>query len=225
MMDIVDLSNHMKLSDKGKTVITQHIQEFTFDQAGPVIHKGQSVSGAYAVLEGELRVFTYSPEGNEATLYMLRPGEVCVLTLNCLFNDLRYPAWVDASENSRVALIPGGIYRELFSREHGIQNMTVKALSTLVFQLMDALEEVQTCTLSQRLARFILNNSTNDGQLKMTQQNLAGHLGTTREVVAKLVQTFKSDGLIETGRGVVKIKDTVKLASLVTPGDAIWPAA
>ena len=33
---------------------------------------------------------------NEATLYVINPHETCVLALNCIFNDLLYPAWVEA---------------------------------------------------------------------------------------------------------------------------------
>ena len=223
-MDSTQLIEQLQLSTANQQLLRQHLKQFTFERSGPVIHKGQEVSGAYMVLEGQLRVFTYSTEGNEATLYLLRPGEACVLTLNCLFNDFRYPAWVEASAGSSVALIPGQQFRQLFKEEASIKEITVKALSTVVFRLMDALEEAQTCTLDQRLARFLINNSTTAGELKMTQQEIAHHLGTTREVIARLLRAFKADSMVSTKRGTVVIEDEVALTSLVTPDDAIWPA-
>ncbi len=222
-MNIDELSNELGLSLNGRQLLHNHIRQFSFEHSGPVIHKGQAVSGAYVVMFGQLRVFTYSPEGNEATLYLLRPGETCVLTLNCLFNNLRYPAWVEANENTKVAFIPGEIYRKLFAQEPGIQDATVKALSTLVFKLMDALEEVKTCNLEQRLASFLLNNASIDGQLKITQQQLANHIGTTREGIARLMRGLKSTGMVTTTRGVISIKDEVALASLITPLQVQWP--
>lgn len=222
-MDLAELSSHFQLSPDGHDRLIKYTKLFTFEQSGPVIHKGQAVSGAYVVMEGTLRVYTYSADGDETTLYMLHSGETCVVTLNCLFNNLRYPAWVEASSNTSVALVPGGLYRELFKNEAGIQDVTVKALSTLVFQLMDALEEVKTCNLEQRLARFLLNNASIDGVMKMTQQELANHIGTTREGVARLMQGFKSAGMVSTGRGVIRIKDETSLASVVTPSGVEWP--
>lgn len=223
-MKLSELSDQWQLSKRGRESVESHTKQFQFQQAGPVIHKGQAVSGAYIVLEGQLRVYTYSATGSEATLYLLNPGETCVLTLNCLFNNLRYPAWVDASRNSNVAFIPGSIYRTLFTYENSIQDITVKSLSTLVFQLMDALEEAKTCNLEQRLARFLLNNASHEGELKVTQQELANHIGTTREGIARLMQGFKSDGMVTTGRGTISIKSEALLASLITPSDAVWPA-
>ncbi len=222
-MNLDELSDELELSLPGREQLRSHIRQFTFERSGPVIHKGQAVSGAYVVMQGLLRVFAYSAEGNEATLYLLRPGETCVLTLNCLFNNLRYPAWVEANAGTEVAFIPGETYRRLFAIEPGIQDTTVKALSTLVFKLMDALEEVKTCNLEQRLARFLLNNAAIDGELRITQQELANHIGTTREGIARLMQSLKAEGLVTTGRGIVSIQDETGLAALVTPGDAQWP--
>lgn len=222
-MNLDELSDELELSLPGREQLRSHIRQFTFERSGPVIHKGQAVSGAYVVMQGQLRVFAYSAEGNEATLYLLRPGETCVLTLNCLFNNLRYPAWVEANAGTEVAFIPGDTYRKLFAIEPGIQDTTVKALSTLVFKLMDALEEVKTCNLEQRLARFLLNNASIDGELRITQQELANHIGTTREGIARLMQGLKGEGLVTTGRGIVSIQDEAALAALITPGDAQWP--
>ncbi|MCU7917551.1 MAG: Crp/Fnr family transcriptional regulator [Candidatus Thiodiazotropha sp. (ex Epidulcina cf. delphinae)] len=193
-----------------------------FTRPTQVIHKGQAVSGAYLVTDGQLRVFTYTPQGSEATLYFIRPGETCVLALNCLFNDLRYPVWIESDADTAVDIIPGPLYRRLFECESAVQDLTVKALSTLVFRLMDELEQIHTCNLDQRLANFLLSNASAQGVLQMTQQELAGHLGTTREVVARLMQGFVAQGLVSTRRGAVTVVDTVGLARVVNPSDCIF---
>lgn len=182
-----------------------------------VLCKGDRISGAYLVLEGRLRVFSLSTNGTEATLYFIDPGETCVLALNCLFNDLLYPAWVQAESDTRVCMIPGAIYRRLFEREFSIQDMTVRALSTIVFRLMSELELVHSTHQNQRLANFILLQASADGVLKMTQQQLASHLGTTREVIARLIKELVSIGSVETQRGGIHIKDFFALRRIVSP--------
>jgi CRP/FNR family transcriptional regulator len=203
------------LSSSGRQLLERGVQHVRFDQAASVIHKGQQVSGAYLVTEGQLRVFTYTPQGNEATLYFIRPGETCVLALNCLFNDLRYPAWVETDAGTSVDIVPGPLYKKLFESESSVQDLTVKTLSTLVFRLMDELEQIHACTLDQRLANFILSNASDTGELHMTQQTLADHLGTTREVVARLMQGLVAEGLVKTRRGVVNVIDSTRLSGLV----------
>src|SRR4029077_4671639 len=120
-------------------------------RSSAILHKGQSVSGVYLVISGQLRVFTMTPNGAEATLYFIDPGEACVLSINCLFNDHLYPAWVQAESPTSVAVIPGCVYRKLFETEPIIQNLTVQALATLVFRLMTELEQVHSSGHKQRL--------------------------------------------------------------------------
>ncbi len=212
------VGDFLQLSSDSRHLLKHNTQLVSLSRADGVIEKGQAVSGAYLVLQGQLRVYTYTPQGTEATLYFLRPGELCVLALNCLFNDLLYPAWVEADDDTRVAVIPGPVYRELFTRESSVQNMTVKALSTLVFRLMDELEQIHSCNLDQRLASFLLNNASNEGIVGMTQQALANHLGTTREVIARLMQNFGNQGLVSTQRGKISILDPLRLGAVVKVG-------
>ena len=103
-----------RIGAQGKALLAHRVVRKRLSRAAIILHKSQAVSGAYLVLTGRLRVFTSSPNGTEATLYFIEPGETCVLALNCLFNDLRYPAWVEAETISTVALIPGEVYRRLF---------------------------------------------------------------------------------------------------------------
>ncbi|MCG7871280.1 MAG: Crp/Fnr family transcriptional regulator [Candidatus Thiodiazotropha lotti] len=207
----------LELTPSGQELFENGVVRKCFSKPTAVIHKGQVVSGAYLVTQGRLRVFTYTPQGSEATLYFLDPGETCVLALNCLFNDLRYPAWVETDGDTHVDVIPGALYRKLFEAESTVQNLTVKALSSLVFRLMEELEQVHACNLDQRLANFILSNASEEGILRMTQQALGGHLGTTREVIARLMQGFVAEGAVETRRGAVVITDAAKLAQLIEP--------
>lgn len=184
-------------------------------QGAPVLHKGASISGAYFVISGRLRVYSLAPDGTEATLYFITPGETCVFALNSLFNNLSYPAWVQADEATQVALIPGPVFRQLFEREPSIQDVTVRALSTLVFRLMEELEAVHCYKLDQRLANLMLIHSSGAGELRMTQQQMAQHLGTTREVVARAVREFVAAGYVETRRGLTLIRNARGLAGVI----------
>ena len=218
-MNVLDELEHFEsfrgLSAQGKDLLAQGAVRRKCDRSAIALMKGQAVSGAYVVLSGRLRVFTLAPNGTEATLYFIDPGETCVLALNCLFNDLLYPAWVQAEESTAISLIPGAVYRKLFERETVIQNMTVHALSSVVFRLMSELEQIHSTHHKQRLANFILLHASSCGLLQMTQQQLAHHLGTTREVIARLLQEFVANGLVRTQRGALLILDPAELQRTV----------
>lgn len=204
------------ISSKGRCLLGQGLIHKEFPPSTELLYRGAQISGAYIVTKGRLRVFSISPSGAEATLYCIDPGETCVLALNCLFNDLLYPAWVATETETSVAILPGPTFRQLFESEPSIQNLTVHALSSLVFRLMGELEQVHFCTLEQRLANLLLLRASAEGILRMTQQELAYHLGTTREVIARLMADLVLKGLIKTGRKEITIINAKGLAALIT---------
>lgn len=215
MNEVQSLGVFRELSVRGQHMLECGMQLNHFDELKTIINKGNNVAGAYVVVRGRLRVYSISPGGNEATLYFINPGEVCILALNCIFNNLQYPAWVQTEPDTCVGVIPSLTYRTLFQTEPSIQNLTVHALSVLVFRLMEELEEVHALNLNERLAKFILMRSEADGQLRMTQSELAAHLGTTREVVAKLLRKLVADGVIQTGRATIRVGKRDALARLL----------
>lgn len=203
------------MTQDGRALFEERLVRHQFPKGRTLIEKGDSVSGAYFVLAGRLRVFTYGPSGKESTLYVIEPGETCVLALNSLFNDVLYPAWVETESPTTVGLLPGSAYRTLFAREEAVQDLTVKALSTAVFRLMMELEQRHGQKLDQRLASFLLMRASGTGQVHKTQQEIAGHIGTSREVVARLLGEFVAQGWVSTGRGQVHICETQGLSSLL----------
>lgn len=216
MEKLENFSPFSSLSEAGKKLLGEGMLSRHCPSTTPLLFKGQRTSGAYFVLEGRLRVFSIAPNGTEATLYFIYPGETCVFALNSLFNDLLYPAWVQAVDETSIALIPGATFRRLFSDEPVIRDLTVKTLSTLVFRLMAELEEVHSYKLNQRLANLLVVHASTSGELRMTQQQMAFHLGTTREVVARLIREFVVAGFVETRRGLTLIRNSHGLADLTT---------
>jgi CRP/FNR family transcriptional regulator, anaerobic regulatory protein len=209
-----------RLTDAGKAALRRGVRYAVFPNRTTVVSRADRVAGAYVVVSGRLRVYTISPAGQEATLYTIAPGETCVLALNCLFSDVVYPAWVEASGETRVAIVDGPAYRFLFENEPAVREVTVRAIATMAFRLMAALEDVHTRPLDQRLANFLVLHTSSDGEVRMTQQDIADHLGTTREVVARLLGRFARLRLVTRERGRVLVRAPKRLAQWA---DAVRP--
>ncbi len=182
------------------------------EAGAPVLRRGDAVAGAYFVISGVLRIFYLTPEGREGTLYWVTPGQSCILALNCTFSRVLYPAWVEAgSEPTRVAVVPGPLYRELFEAEPAVQRFTFDALSSRLFELMCLLEQAASLRIEQRIAALVLRAACEAGEVRMSQDELARHLGTAREVVSRNMRQLAARGLVQLAPGVVTIRDRAGL--------------
>ena len=208
------------LSDNGKALFHECMKKKKVKKNGPVLSKGDAVSGAYIVLEGALRVFTISSQGRQASLYRIEPGETCVLAINSLFNDFLYPAWVEAEEDTTIGILPGSVYRTLFTNEKCIQDITISALSSAISGLMSTIDNNLLHTVEQRMASYLLLQANADRIVRNTQQEIALRVGTTREVVARVIANWSKSKLIKSGRGKIEILKPTAMKQVIGENQA-----
>jgi len=88
-------------------------------------------------------------------------------------------------------------------------------LSTRLFELMTLLQETASFGLEQRVAAFLLRRSGSGHVLETTHEQVAHHLGSSREVVSRVLRNLARSGAIRLSPGSVAIVDTDKLRSAV----------
>jgi len=205
-----------ELNARGRSRLLGATRHVRLPPYAKVIERGDEVAGVYLVEAGALRIYYVSSEGREGTLYWVDPGQSCIIALNCLFARLPYPAWVETDQaDTEVAIISGDVYRELYLAEPALQHFTFATLSTRLFELMTLLQETASFDLEQRVAAFLLRRSGSGHVLETTHEQVAHHLGSSREVVSRVLRNLARSGAIRLSPGSVAIVDADKLRSAV----------
>jgi len=70
--------------------------------------------------------------------------------------------------------------------------------------IISVVEEVVFRRVDRRIAAYLLKR-LDGAPIKTTHQTIASDLGTSREVVSRILKEFESEGIIEVGRGTIKI--------------------
>jgi CRP/FNR family transcriptional regulator len=164
------------------------------------------------VQQGALRIYYVTPEGRgHATV---EPGQSCILR-STLVRERAVSPWVEADRGqTHVAVVPGRVFRELFTSEMAIQKFTFEALSSRLFDLMARLEHVSTHGVEQRLARLLLKLGAETGGVSLSQERIAQHLGTAREVVSRSLRSLASRGLVSLNPGYIALRSNSGLVTL-----------
>ncbi|MFW5631438.1 MAG: Crp/Fnr family transcriptional regulator, partial [Acetivibrio ethanolgignens] len=121
-----------------------------------------------------------------------------------------------AEKETQVYLIPSSIYSEVQKESLAVSEYTNELLSSRMSDLMWVMEQVLFMSFDKRLAIFLLEQSAIEGKdtFKMTQEMMARHLGSAREVVSRMLKYFADEGLVEVSRGSVTLLDRKKLEKL-----------
>jgi CRP/FNR family transcriptional regulator len=158
------------------------------------------------VLDGTARVYKTSETGREVTLYRINPGETCILTASCILSDLPFPAFATTESPLQACLIPSPTFQQWVDRHDAWRHFTFDLLARRLADVMALVEDVTFRRLDVRLAAYLLAAADADAMtLDTTHEAIALDLGSSREVISRLLNDFQSKGWVRLSRGQVDI--------------------
>jgi len=205
-----------KLSEDARIIVTEGVRKVSVEGGKGILQPGDRVDGAYFVRKGSIRVFYLDEEGREGTLYTIGRGQSCVLALNCLFAEMEYPAWAEAGEQgAEIYHLNGKAARRLMSQDPAFLSAIFAQVSSRLYGLLATLEQAIRLPLKGRLVALLLRMGQEDQVIRISQQKIAAHLGTSREVVSRMLKGLVSEGLVSAGYGRVRVLDRAALADKI----------
>ncbi|HYQ72081.1 MAG TPA: Crp/Fnr family transcriptional regulator [Gammaproteobacteria bacterium] len=177
-----------------------------------VFHHGDRCRHYMLVMEGAVKVLTRALNGREIVLYRLGAGDSCVLATSCLFGNSRYPA-EGITETAVTALtLPAVVFERALQDSAAFREFVFHSFAAHLASVIGLLEEVAFGRLDSRLARQLLEDCDAEMVLRTTHQTLATELGSTREVISRLLREMAVQGRLELHRGSIRILDRAALA-------------
>lgn len=192
--------SHLKYISKGQILFLQ----------------GDRGDAAYIVYEGVIAILFSTSDGRELVINEMRPGE-CFGELALILDEPR-SAGALAREDSQVVWIP----REAFIAQMEAEPKLVRnLLETIASRLVNSGERESALAFLHapaRIAQFLIQRAEEeegqDDLVTLSQEEVAQHIGVTRQTVAKILGDWRSDGWIITGRGKIMLVDMKGLKCL-----------
>lgn len=172
-----------------------------------VFLEGDRVEAIALLISGVVRVYKIGETGREITLYRFGNGSSCILTANAILSQKTFPAVATVEQDAEAVMIPADTFRDWVRRYDLWSEFVFELLSQRLSTVMAIVDEVAFQRMDRRVASLILKKAKGKNPLKITHQEIADELGSSREVISRLLEDFVSDGTIRTGRGTVEVLD------------------
>lgn len=173
-----------------------------------VCHEGSDCSHLAILLNGTARVYKLGENGKEITLYRVGPGESCILTASCILSDTPFPAFAICETDVEAALIPAGDARRWLAESTAWRDYIFGLVATRLTNIISVVEDVVFRRMDRRIADHLCARLKKSGhRLLVTHQEIASELGTSREVVSRILKEFEQEGLIRVTRGSIDLLD------------------
>ena len=178
------------------------------------IHRGALAhSGTLHVISGSLRIYLVSEEGREFTLYILRDGDIGLMSSISHLNSVPCDIAIEAGKNTELFISDTTAVRSIFAENIDVRACAYEYTIARLSEMLWKLQQMIFLSADRRLARFLLAESarTAGDEIRLTHEETAQYLGTAREVVSRLIREFSQEGLVETARGRIQILNRAAL--------------
>lgn len=170
-----------------------------------VFVEGDRAEALALLLSGSVRVYIIGETGREITLYRFGLGESCILTANAILSQQSFPAIATVEQEAEAVMIPSEVFRDWVRRYDLWREFFFGLLSQRLVNVLAIVDEVAFHRMDMRVASFLVNRSQSGNPVHVTHQEIAAELGSSREVISRILEGFAGEGIIRPGRGLVEI--------------------
>ena len=178
--------------------------------------EGDQVDGIALMMSGVVRVYKLGETGREITLYRFGEGESCVITANAILNQQDFPAIAQVEQDAEAVMIPAEVFSNWVKQYDPWRDFVFGLVSDRLASVMEIVDEVAFQRMDRRVASFLLNRSELQNPILITHQEIANEIGSSREVISRLLEDFSNRELVRLSRGEIQILDFEGLNTYLT---------
>lgn len=172
--------------------------------------------GLLLVLEGRLRVYISAENGREISILFLTRGDPFSIITVDNAGPYDIVPQLQATERTVLAYIPKADFVSVAYCVPQASEYLLNVAARNAQGILNCIEKHLFSSLRHGVARIILEQAERDksDSIHITHEQIANHLGTTREVVSREVEQLRYAGIISTARGRIGILDRARLSIL-----------
>jgi len=196
-------------------------------KAGELIFtEGEPCEGLYVIESGAVRIFKTSVSGREQVLTIDGPGQSIAEVP--VFDGGTYPASAAAVHDSTLLFVGKKDFQALCLQHPEVALKVLRVVGGRLRKLVGIIEELSFTTVRHRLAALLLRLAKRKGvqtsrglevTITASNQELASHIGTVRELVSRNLSRLQAEGIIKVDGKTVVVLDIKALEEEVEAGE------
>ncbi len=197
-----------KIDDSAWLDVLAEAQQVTIPAGTVLVRKDSPCKNFLLLHQGCVRVQQVSESGREIVLCRVRPGDISVLALMSLADGSAYPAEAIAETEVQGLCIGIPEFRKALAGSEGFRDFILARMAKRMCEIASLVAELAFERLDFRLATVLwqLFEEKKSRSLKITHERLGAELGTTREVVSRLLKELEQKkGCVKLRRGSIEL--------------------
>lgn len=207
-------------TDDDLTLIARHTIERSIEEGEFFFFQGDPAEYLYVLVSGRAKLMQTNPAGQQVNLRTISEWQMFG-ALGAVRENATYPATAQALEQSTALALKSDYLKELMQTRPYLSFDLMRLMTGYIQEIQERYRELATEKVERRIARSLLRllaqmGTKVDGgiELSFTRQDLAEMSGTTLYTVSRVLSEWERQGLVETGRERVLIRNPHGVVSI-----------
>lgn len=178
-------------------------------------------NAVYLLKKGRVRISRLSETGKQVTLVILEPG--AVFGESAIFGDQPRKYYAEALDDAYICTVRKSEFEQIASRNPMVSLRLAQIVEQRLEDAQEQLENLVFYDVQTRLARLLLKLADLHGErvpdgvrvgIRLTHEDFASLIGSTRETTSKILNEFKAAGHIDVEKRFIILLDQKALADM-----------
>lgn len=184
------------------------IGHYSIIQPGEVLMSpGAYIRSIPIILSGNIKILRTDEEGREILMYYLGSGESCAMSLTCCLNARKSEILAMAEEKTEMILLPVQKVEEWITQYPTWRSFVFQTYQRRFDDLLTTIDSVAFQKMDERLWHYLQRKAglTSTKSLGTTHEVIALELGTSREVISRLLKQLEKLGRVRLSRNRIEL--------------------
>ena len=185
--------------------INASIQSFETDTV--IIRTGQYIKNTVLVISGKIKVYREDENGGEFFMYHLQPGQACAISMICAIKNEKSQIMAKVVEDVELIMVPLPLMDKWMMEHRSWYEFVIGSYRGRFEEVLEVIDNVAFRAMDERLEFYLKRHAAVCGcnELKLSHQEIATELNTSREVISRLLKKMEQRGLVTLYRNNIEL--------------------
>ncbi len=170
-----------------------------------LLRVGQTIRSTMLVMDGIVKLYREDEEGKEFFIYHLDAGQACSLSMVCAAKHETSEVLAKALTDATILSIPLEFMDQWMGKYKTWYQFVITSYRDRFEELLKTVDAIAFSNMDERLEDYIKKQVDKLGSsLKMTHQEIATDLNSSREVISRLLKKMEAKGWLVINRNTIE---------------------
>lgn len=172
-----------------------------------ILRTGQYIKNTVLVLSGKIKVYREDVDGGEFFMYYLQPGQACAISMICATKNEKSQIMAKVVEDTELIMVPLPLMDKWMMQHRSWYEFVIDTYRSRFEEALEVINSIAFRAMDERLEFYLKRHAEACGcdDLKLSHQEIANELNTSREVISRLLKKMEQKGLLKLHRNHIEL--------------------